>query len=420
MKTFRPADILLPQNIEFAKWSVVACDQYTSEPEYWEQVRAVTEGSPSAYHITFPEIYLQDGDAERRIRSINETMQFYLDSEYLRTVNNTLIYVKRDLGGGKIRRGIVGCVDLEDYEFKQGAKSLIRATEGTVLERIPPRVKIRENAPLELPHIMLLIDDQKKTVIEPLEKAEAMQELYHFDLMQNGGNLSGYQLSGAQVKQVISALETLADKEAFAHKYGVKNEGVLLFAVGDGNHSLATAKTCWENIKQTLSAEERKTHPARYALVEIVNIHDKSLEFEPIHRVVFDVEPEKMIDAFLQYYGKKASRRGNGGQRIRYIYRGKKGSLYVKDAPSALATGTLQMFLDDYIAENGGRIDYIHGDDVVEKLAVQEGNIGFLLPCMKKSELFPTVIHDGALPRKTFSMGEAREKRFYMEAKMIR
>lgn len=421
MKTFKTADILLPQDIEYMKWSVVACDQYTSEPEYWEQVNALTKDCPSAYHITYPEIYLEKGDADERIKNINETMDFYINSNYFRTVENSLIYVKRDLGNGKIRHGIVGEVDLEDYDFKKGAKSFIRATEGTVLERIPPRVKIRENAALELPHVMLLIDDVKNTVIEPLEKdVDNMEELYNFNLMQDSGTLAGYKVSEEQTAYIMDALEKLSDKKAFDKKYNVKNKGVLLFAVGDGNHSLATAKTCWEDIKKDLTTAEMENHPARHALVEVVNIHDRSLEFEPIHRVVFDVDPEKMVDAFMKYYKGKAAKRSNGGQRIQYMYKGKKGYLYVKNAPSNLAVGTLQIFIDDYIAKNGGRVDYIHGDDVVKNLSDEENNIGFLLPAMEKDELFKTVITDGALPRKTFSMGEAKEKRFYLECKKIR
>lgn len=418
MQPFYPADILLPQNLEYDKWSVVACDQYTSEPEYWQTVAELTDGVPSTYHIIFPETYLNDAGASERIQSICETMRFYMNMDYLKELPQSMIYVERDFGGGRVRRGIVGCIDLEEYNFKKGSKSLIRATEETVTERIPPRVAIRKDAPLEVPHVMLLIDDEQDSVFSAVHP-ENGEEVYHFQLMQNGGELYGCRLSYDDCENVMAALDALADKKAFHKKYGLRNANVMLFAVGDGNHSLATAKTCWEKIKKTLTKAEQQSHPARYALVEIVNLHDKSLEFEPIHRVLFDVEPEKVIDEFMKYYDKNASRRSNGGQRIRYVYKGKKGSLYVKNAPSNLAVGTLQKFLDDYLKKFGGRIDYIHGDEIAETLGKQEKNIAFLLPAMEKSELFPTVLRDGSLPRKTFSMGEAQEKRFYMECKRI-
>ncbi len=419
MNTLKKANILLPKDTEYMKWSVVACDQYTSQPEYWNEVHTMTDGSPSAYHITFPEVYLGTNDDER-IKNINDTMYDYL-ARFLYEIPETYIYVERTLANGKVRRGIMGAVDLEDYDFNKGSQSLIRATEGTVLERIPPRVKIRENAPLELPHVMLLIDDDKKTVIEPIAKqAKKLDVVYDFDLMQHSGHLKGMKVSPELSAKLDKAIEKLAGKAAFNKKYSVKDKGVLLFAVGDGNHSLATAKTCWENIKQNLSAEEAENHPARFALVEIVNIHDESLDFEPIHRVVFDVNPEKLVDAFMKYYKGKAAKRNNGGQCIEYMYKGKKGKLYVKDAPSNLAVGTLQQFLDDYIEKNGGKVDYIHGADVTAELAEKDGNIGFILPAMEKGDLFKTVILDGALPRKTFSMGEAEDKRFYLEAKVIK
>lgn len=419
MSTFNKANILLPMNTEYMKWSVVACDQYTSQPEYWDEVKELTDGSPSAYHIIFPEAYL-GADDDARIKSINETMDYYL-SRYLYEIPETYIYVERTLANGKVRRGIVGAVDLEDYDFNKGSKSYIRATEGTVLERIPPRVKIRENAPLETPHVMLLIDDDKKQVIEPVAKqAKKLNLVYDFDLMMNSGHLKGMKVGGELADKLDNALAKLADEKSFNKKYGVKDKGVLLFAVGDGNHSLATAKTCWENIKKDLSAEEIENHPARFALVEIVNIHDESLEFEPIHRVVFGTNPEKLIEAFMKYYKGKASKKNNGGQCIEYMYKGKKGKLYVKYAPSNLPVGTLQQFLDDYAKQNGCKIDYIHGADVTAELAAKEGNVGFILPAMEKSDLFKTVILDGALPRKTFSMGEAQDKRFYLEAKKIK
>lgn len=400
MKTFKKADILIPKDIDYTKWSVVACDQYTSQPEYWEKAAEIIGDAPSALHIVFPEAFLSEGDA--RIAKINAKMEEYIEGGIFEELLGSMIYVERTDSAGKVRRGIVGAVDLEDYDFSVGSKSKIRATEGTVLSRIPPRVKIRENAPLELPHIMLLIDDKDKTVIEQVEKGEL---IYDFDLMQGSGHLSGYLLSDFEAERVLAALSELDENAA----------GNLLFAVGDGNHSLATAKTCWENLKKNLSPAEQENHPARFCLVEIENIHDDALEFEPIHRVVFGVDPQKLIEDFKAYYP-ETSETDNGGHHIVYTYDGKTGDLYVKNSGCALCVGTLQKFLDDV----GCEVDYIHGADVTKRLAQAENTIGFLLPAMEKSDLFRAVIADGALPRKTFSMGEAADKRFYFEAKKIK
>ncbi len=418
MSIFKPADILIPQNIDYTKWSVVACDQYTSEPEYWEQAAQIVGDCPSTLKIIFPEAYLEDGNADERIEKINAEMRKYLDSGLFREIKDSLIYVERTQSNGRTRRGVIGMLDLEEYNFTKGSQSKVRATEGTIVERIPPRQRVRRNAPLELPHIIMLIDDRKKTVIEPLEaKKSDFEKLYDFDLMLGGGHLTGYLISGAAKSDIISAVDALENKDEFEKKYGVKGKGVLAFAAGDGNHSLATAKTCWEEIKKTLSPAEIKTHPARYALVEVENIHDDALEFEPIQRVVFDCDPEKLLSALVSHYN--ASYEDNGGQKIRYTYGGKSGAVYVKNAPSNLPVGTLQLFLDKYIAENGCRIDYIHGDDVVERLTRESCTIGFMVDRMEKNELFETVIKDGALPRKTFSMGEAADKRYYFECRRI-
>ena len=414
MKYFCETEILIPQNVENEKWSVVACDQYTSEPEYWRAVEDYVKDAPSTLKITFPEIYLSE--PEGRIEKINRTMEKYIKENIFRPLPDSMIYVERSVGHGRVRRGIVGAIDLEDYDFKKGSSSLIRATEGTVLERIPPRVKIRENAPMELPHIMLLIDDPEKTVIEPIAEHPG-KLLYDFDLMQNSGHLTGYQLEREQQERVQNAIAALADPAQFEKKYPGKP--ALLFAVGDGNHSLATAKTCWESVKRTLTPEEQKSHPARFALAELVNLHDSSLEFEPIHRVVFGVDPEKLLKALKAYYP-DTSAADNGGQHITCRYQKKAEELYIRNGKSSLPVGTLQVFLDEYLQKNGGRVDYVHGADVVERLSDEPGNVGFFLPAMQKSDLFKTVILDGALPRKTFSMGEAWEKRFYYEAKLIR
>ncbi len=405
MKTgFLPADILLPKDCDMSKWSVVACDQYTSEPEYWEKTSGYVGDAKSCLNLIFPEIYLEDGDADARIKSINSTMQKYLDDGIFTLYENTFIYVERSVGNS-VRKGIVGVVDLERYDYRKGTKPLIRATEGTVAERIPPRARIRRNAPLELPHIMILIDDKDRTVIEPVNKL-ALKKVYDFDLMHGSGHIEGY---------ILPPDSRIAD--AFDALYNAQEpDNVMLYAVGDGNHSLATAKECWNEVKKTLSDEEIKTHPARFALAEIVNIHDDSLVFEPIHRVVFDCDAEKLIEEFKSYYITDE----NDGQKITYCKGNETKSLYVKNPPNSLAVGTLQQFIDDYCKTSGARVDYIHGEDVTRRLSEKENAIGFLLEPMDKGELFAGVRKDGALPRKTFSMGEACEKRFYIECRKIK
>ncbi len=417
---FKPADILLPQNADYKKWAVVACDQYSSQREYWDTVKEVVGDAPSTYNIIFPEAYLEDGDGDERIKNINANMEKYLAEGIFKEYKDTFILVERKQSNGKIRKGIIGMMDLEEYDYSKGSQSKIRATEGTIIERIPPRQKIRINAPLELPHILMLIDDREKSVIEPVSEAkDTLEKLYDFELMMDGGHIEGYKVTEELKEQILTCLDALADQSLFEEKYGVKNKGLLLYAAGDGNHSLATAKSCWDEIKKNLSDEEIKTHPARFALVELNNIHDDALEFEPIQRIIFNTDPQKLLDELRAYYP-QSSCEDNGGQRIRHTYQGNEGTIYIKNSSSNLAVGTLQIFLDKYIAENGGELDYIHGDDVVKSLAQKENSIGFMVDAMEKNDLFTTVIMDGSLPRKTFSMGEAADKKFYLECKKIR
>ena len=417
---FQPADILLPGNCDLNKWSVVACDQYTSQPEYWTRVTRHVGNERSALHLILPESCLEGPDTEQDIAEINLTMARYLKDGCFDAFSNALFYVERTLDNGLVRRGLIGMVDLEQYDYEPGSPALIRATEGTVLSRIPPRVAVRKNAPIELPHIMLLADDPGRTVIEPLAAlVDDMETVYEFDLMERGGHIIGRKLNGEQMAQVADALTALADPAAFNKRYSAENLPVLLFAVGDGNHSLATAKECYERQKRLTPPEQWENLPARFALAELVNLHDGSLEFEPIHRVVFDVEPEQLLRALIAAY--PGAHYGCGqGHVLEYIYAGGEGCVTVPDPAAQLPVGTLQNFLDDYLTNHSGRIDYIHGDDVTRSLAMQNRSIGFLLPAMGKEELFPTVIHDGVLPRKTFSMGEAHDKRFYLEARKIR
>ena len=419
---FRPADILLPQNCEYAKWSVVACDQYTSQPEYWQRVEERVGRAPSALRLILPESCLEGPDVETDIMEINTTMSRYLREGRFQEYPDSLFYVERALDSGAVRRGLIGMVDLEQYDYEPGSGAPIRATEGTVLSRIPPRVAVRKNAPIELPHVMLLADDPDRTVIEPLsEHTDEMEPLYDFELMEQGGHLRGWRLTGEQKEQVHTALAALADPAAFRNRYHlVEDLPVLLFAVGDGNHSLATAKECYERQKRLTPPEHWANLPARYALVELDNLHDASLEFEPIHRLVFGAKPEELLSALEEYY--PGAKRGDGaGHKLTYVYGETQGVISVPDPAAQLPVGTLQNFLDWYLARHKGvRVDYIHGEDVVRKLAAQPDTVGFLLPAMGKEELFPTVIRDGVLPRKTFSMGEAHDKRFYLEARRIR
>ncbi len=394
-KYLYPANILLPKG-DFEKWAVVACDQYTSEPDYWNAVDSFVGNDPSALRITLPEIYLSD-NVEKRIDTVNENMKKYLESGVFDTFENSMIYVEREISSGEIRHGIVGAIDLTEYDWHPGAKSLIRATEQTVIERIPPRVEIRKNAPLELPHILILIDDPENKVLGALSSSkDDMKKAYDFSLMQSSGHIEGYFIDeDAQVKINEALAELISD------------DG-MLFAVGDGNHSLATAKECYTRDSSELS---------RYALCEIVNIHDDSLVFEPIYRVMFGVSTEDVLSSIEKHFGAADEILGS---KVRCIFGNGEKDIYI-NTNGSLTVGALQDFIDKYISEHdGASVDYIHGEDVVESLSRKENTIGFIFDGMKKSELFPAIVHDGVLPRKTFSMGHASDKRFYIEARKIK
>jgi uncharacterized protein (DUF1015 family) len=437
MKIINDIGIQIPQvylpkaGVDPKKWAVIACDQFTSEPEYWHDVEKIVGNAPSTLNLTFPEVHLEKPGAEERIQSIQLAMRKYLDEGILQP-HEGFVYVERTIDG-RTRKGVMLCLDLERYDYNKGSSSLIRATEGTIVDRLPPRIKIREGAALEFPHILVLIDDPNKTVIEPLTAAkEKFEKLYDFDLMLDSGHLTGYAVDADFENQIVEDLRGLASPETFAAKYDVsKEEPVLLFAMGDGNHSLATAKAIWEKNK----AEVGMDHPSRYALVEIENVHDEALEFEPIHRVLFGLK--KDIFAEMQaFFGENFSytsvassaemiqRVDNAdgqNQLIGLVGGGKQfGVVEIANPSTNLAVGTIQSFLDEFLKNDSAeKIDYVHGEDVVERLSLQEGNVGFYFAGMHKNELFKTVIVDGALPRKTFSLGEAREKRFYMEGRKI-
>ena len=416
---FGPADILLPQNCDLTRWAVVACDQYTSQPEYWQRVERFVGSAPSALHLILPESSLDGPNVETDIMDVTNTMSRYLREGVFRTCPNALIYVERTLESGKVRKGLVGMVDLEAYDYEAGAATPIRCTEGTILSRIPPRVAVRKNAPVELPHVMLLTDDPKATVIEPLTAVkDRLEKCYDFELMEHSGHLRGWLLDEEEKGRVARALHALADPGTFHARYGAGE--LLLFAVGDGNHSLATAKACYERQKARLSPEQWADLPARYALVELVNLHDPALEFEPIHRVLFGVNAAELLEDLKNAHPGAYEGVGEEGHVLRYVWEKGAGAITVPHPDTALPVATLQTFLDRWLSIHKGRIDYIHGADVARSLADQPGNLAFLLPAMGKEELFPTVLHDGALPRKTFSMGEAQDKRFYLEGRKIR
>lgn len=413
---FKPADILVPKKeMDMEKWAVVACDQYTSEPEYWQQVKKIVGDSASTLNLILPEIYLEDDNVAERIAGINKTMESYLSNGIFTEYKNAMVYVERTQSNGILRQGIVGKIDLEKYNFSKGSTSEVRATEATVVERIPPRIKVRQNAKLELPHIMILIDDPENTVIEPLA-GQQLTEIYSAELMQGGGSIKGSLLSESQQDQVLAAIDKLADPELFNKKYNLENAPILLFAMGDGNHSLATAKEFYEQLKKANPDKDMSDHPARYALVEIVNLHSLALQFEAIHRLVYDVDCEKLISDMNEKLG---IREEAGEQTFTYTVNGQEKTVSIGNKTSNLTVGSLQNFLDSWIKENGGKIDYIHGTDTVKNLAEKHNGIAFILPDMDKSELFPTVIKDGALPRKTFSMGHAADKRYYVECRKI-
>ena len=393
---FNNAKMLLPKS-DFEKWSVVACDQYTSEQKYWDEVKEIVGDSPSALNIILPEIYLSD-DNTPRIDAINENMKAYIEQGVFEEYDNAMIYVERE-SNNTVRKGIVGVIDLEDYDYTKGSSALIRATEQTVLERIPPRVAIRKDAVLEMPHVMLLIDDKERKVIEPLtDKKTAFDTAYDFELMQGGGHIEGYFIDENTQKAVQDALESLLS--------GKDNE--MLFAVGDGNHSLATAKECYRLNPTELN---------RYALVEIVNIHDASIEFEPIYRVMFNVDADDFMNKFMEAH---AVSNGDTTQDFECVTKNGSEHITVK-ATAELPVGTLQVFIDEYLKEHKDvKIDYIHGEQVVYDLCKEDNTLGFIFEGMGKDDLFPAVVSDGSLPRKTFSMGHAHDKRYYIEARKIK
>lgn len=432
---FGPSKILLPpEGFDHEKWAVVACDQFTSQPEYWEKAEALVGSAPSTLHIILPEAYLEQPGVAERTQKIQDTMIKYLAKTLTYSLDG-FVYVERTMDSGAIRQGLVGAVDLEEYSYQPGAVPQIRPSENTVVERIPPRLAVRRNAAIESPHILMLIDDADKGVIEPLgEKAKSLQKLYEGELMLGGGRIRGWAVTAPQdIAAIQNALNQLGDSDTFYEKYNIDAGASVkpfIMAVGDGNHSLASAKALWEEIKPTLTEAERKEHPARFCLVELENVQSEAIEIESIHRVLFDADPEDLWDAVLKYAAQQGAVcarvdagavAGNGEQIFKILRPGHAEPtwLSVINSPQPLAAGSFETFYKKYAAENPNvRVDYIHGEDSVAQLT-SLGAIGVILPPFQKEDLFRGVALGGVLPKKTFSMGHANEKRYYLECRKI-
>lgn len=433
--------LLLPRaGVDLTKWAVVACDQYTSQPDYWARVESLVGDAPSTLRLILPEAFLGAADEARRIQDIQESMRHYLAEGILVPQPPGLMLVERETARGRSRKGLIAALDLEHYDFTAGTKPLIRPTEGTILERLPPRIRVREGALLETPHVMVLIDDPERMVIEPLF-AEPLEPAYDVPLMLDSGRVRGWRVNHPSLVQwVVEQLTRLADPVAFAARYGVTDEPVLLYAMGDGNHSFATAKTIWEDLKHAAPDPVAiMGHPARQALVELVNLHDEGLEFEAIHRVAFGVDLDRVLAAMTAFFTAQGSalgvldcpswpaarqawleRQQPGRHVIVFASENRCGVLIIDRPRLTLPVASLQAFLDESLPEwPGARLDYIHGEDALHRLGAQPGNLGFYLPALAKDDFFWTLIRDGALPRKTFSMGEPDEKRFYLECRRI-
>ena len=411
-------NILLPKaGTDYSKYAVLACDQYAAQPEYWEKVKEYVGSAPSTLNMTLPEAFLLAGDKDYSKRA--ECMEEYLSDGTIEEIGDGFIFTVRDTPDGT-RYGLVAAFDLEQYDYNPGSDKLIKVTEMTDITRVAPRVEIRKQAVLELPHVLMLVVDKEDKLMSMLKKeCRDMPKIYDFDLMEGGGHVKGFLLRNDEQDNIAKSLEALITEEAIGERYGDSSLAPLLFAVGDGNHSLATAKAAYEEVKACIGVEAAKNHPARYALAEVVNLHDASINFEPIYRVVFNCNPTALLSDLKAYL---ASLDGTAKpQAIHYVSAGAEGDLTVNTPVCQLAVGTLQTFLGDYAkAHPEVEVDYIHGEDSLCELAKKKNAIGFLFEGMRKDELFRTVIYDGALPRKTFSMGHARDKRYYLECRKIK
>ncbi|NCB74135.1 MAG: DUF1015 domain-containing protein [Clostridia bacterium] len=415
-KLFIPGDILLPEKADMGLWSVIACDQYTSAPEYWNSVDEKVGSSPSTLRLILPEAYLETRDVAQQTEKINAAMESYLSDGVFKTVENSYIYVERELEAGKIRRGLLGLIDLEAYDYRADSVSPVHATEGTVESRLPPRVKIREGAALELPHIVVFIDDPENRVFTDLGEGE---KLYDFDLMDAGGHITGTRVTGKDAKRVQNELNKLADPEYLEKRYALGGKSPVIIAMGDGNHSLATARLCWERIREGLSPAQRENHPARFGLAELVNIHDSSIDFEPIHRVLFETDTDSFFGEAENYF-KSVHGQESTSHKITLACGGKTKDFTVKGLTIGNTIAVSQKFCLEYICAHGGKLDYIHDDDTALEMAGRVNCAGLLLPAMDKNELFFSIMTSGVFPAKSFSIGPARDKRYYLECRKIK
>lgn len=396
---FRPADILLPRNVEMHRWSVIACDQFTSNAAYWEAVQAAVGDAPSTLRLMLPEFYLGKCDEAAAAAKIQQNMRRYLDNGVFETIEHSFIYLERTLPDGAVRRGLIGMMDLEAYDYSADSTTPIRATEGTVEDRLPPRVKVRRAAPLEMPHIMVFFDDPDNAVMQQAAQC-ADTALYDFDLLAEGGHVRGRRIYGAAA-------------DALAVRISAGDSAVKL-AIGDGNHSLAAARKCWLEKKQRLTPEQIESDPARFALVELVNIHDPAVQFAPIHRVLFKTDPTTWFASAMQQLSTDGA-----GRDIVLLAEGRQKIIRAKGASIGEVIGNAERFCQAYLAAFGGQIDYIHGDAEALALAQGSGCCGILLPQMEKRELFSSVEHSGPFPKKSFSIGLGRDKRYYLECRKI-
>lgn len=395
MRVFTPADILLPRVDDMTKWSCIACDQFTAEPEYWREAERIVGSEPSTLRLMLPEAWLGVRDSAAETRKIYAAMKDYVNRGIFRTVEQSFIYVERTLPSGAVRRGLVGKLDLECYDWAPGSATPVRATEGTVESRLPARVEVRRGATLEMPHIMVFIDDPENAVIPSAAGGEA---LYDFELMLGGGHIRGSRVTGEAAERLTAALEA--------------PEGSVRFAMGDGNHSLAAAKRCLEQIKRNLPESELETHPARYALAEIVNIHDEAVTFEPIHRVLLETAPRGFIE-------EAAARLPRGKGQAVTLLAGRREMEIETGMPLGALAALVDELLGDWRREHGGEPDYIHGDEEARALGGKPSSVGVLLPRLEKAELFPYITEHGPYPKKSFSIGHARDKRYYLECRAI-
>lgn len=418
---FRRADVLLPnKDCDMTKWAVVACDQFSSQPEYWDKLETDCTGVPSTLHMMLPEAFLETRDQFAEAERIDGTMAEYLASGVLRELKDSFVYLERTLAGGAVRRGLLGTLDLEAYDYAKDSATPVRATEGTIESRLPPRVTIRLGAPLEMPHIMVFIDDEADAVMSALAaKAETktLPKLYDFDLSAGGGHIRGWQVTGADADAVDASIAALFDPAALREKYG--DAAPVVFAMGDGNHSLATAKKCWEQVKTGLSPAEREAHPARFSLVELVNIHDAAITFEPIHRALFGTDPAAFLREAREVFPVERVNE-NGSHAIRLVTAAGEETLSIAGLSIGELIGAAERFCVNYASQYGGSVDYIHNDETALKMGRQPGQASLLLPKMEKGELFPSVARTGPFPKKSFSIGRAEDKRYYLECRKIK